>query len=166
MPVRRTPDHSVFLSLCSAILITIALISGGCISAAVPAQHSPTRPSSISDPDSIQKVEIIHFHTDQYCGSCERVGRLSEEAVKSAYGAELSSGKIVYMHIIIDDPANQNVLQKYGATGASLWTGVYDKTGFHPWEDLKVWYLADDTAFSRHVKGVIDDLLAGEPGQS
>jgi len=137
------------------------------MSAAAPAEHSPAQKNYVNDAASVQKVEVIHFHTDQCCDSCERIGELSEDTIKSAYAAELASGKIVYMHINIDDPANQNFVQKYGVTGASLWTDVYDKTGIHPWEDLKVWYLVDDdAAFSMHVKGVIDGPLSGEPGQS
>ena len=145
-------------------LLTFALAGSGCISAATPAQHVPAaRSSYVSDAASVQKVEVIHFHTDQFCESCEIVGELSEDTVRTGYPTDLASGKIVYMHINVDDPANRNFVEKYGATGSSLWTGVYDKTGFHPQEDLKVWYLiGDKVAFSSHLKGVIDSRLSDE----
>ena len=112
---------------------------------------------------AVDKLEIYHFHKTNQCYSCITVGAYAEETVKTYFKDELNSGKIVFDHVNIDLPENKELVVKYAATGSSLWTGVYDKTGFHKGENTNVWYkIKDKQDYMSYLKGVIEQKLAGQ----
>ena len=59
---------------------------------------------------------------------------------------------------------NRAIVEQYGASGSSLWLGVYTSDGrFYPEENVKVWYRTDDRQrFMDYLKGVIEKRLAGD----
>jgi len=52
---------------------------------------------------------------------------------------------------------------KYGATGSSLWIGVYRKDGsFSKEENINVWYkINNKEEYMAYLKGIIEQKLAG-----
>ncbi|MFH1521968.1 MAG: nitrophenyl compound nitroreductase subunit ArsF family protein [archaeon] len=111
----------------------------------------------------VDKLEIYHFHGTQQCASCKAVGAYAEETVSTYFADELNSGEIVFDHINIDLPENRDLVIKYGATGASLWLGVYDGKEFMAEENVNVWYkIKDKEDYMNYLKGVIEQKLAGE----
>jgi hypothetical protein len=124
---------------------------------------SPEEYSNLAS--SVEKVEIIHFHGTQQCYSCKAVGSLAEETVNTYFSEELKSGKVTFQHINVDLPANSETVEKYGATGASLWIGVYDQNGFHPEQNINVWYkINNKNEYMNYLKGIIEERLAGNLG--
>jgi hypothetical protein len=113
--------------------------------------------------DTIEKIEIYHFHGTHQCSSCIAVGQLAEETVNTYFADEVKSGKIVFGHINIDLPENKLLAGAYGVTGSSLWIGTYTKDGkFSSEENVKVWYkINDKPAYMDHLKGIIGQKLAG-----
>ena len=84
--------------------------------------------------------------------------------VKAKFKKELASGKLVFAHIGYELPENAALAEKYGVTGSSLWIGVYNSTGFHKEEDIKVWYLInDENAFFAHITDLVTRRLSGDP---
>lgn len=111
---------------------------------------------------TILKVEVIHFHPTQQCLSCIVLGDFAEDTVNTFFESELSSGKLVFMHINGDLANNSAIVKKYGATGSSIWLGTYTSEGFHPEENIQVWYLIGNrTGFMEYLKGVIEAKLSG-----
>ena len=48
-------------------------------------------------------------------------------------------------------------MERYGATGSSLWLGVYTSDGgFYPEENIRVWADDDRRRFMDYLKGVIE----------
>lgn len=109
------------------------------------------------------KVEIYHFHRTRQCYSCIRLGELAEETVNTYFKDELESGKIVFAHMNVELPENNEVVMKYGTTGSSLWIGVYSPDGgFSKENNLNVWYKLDDPqGFIGYLKKVIEEKLSG-----
>jgi len=111
---------------------------------------------------NVEKIEIYHFHGNNQCSSCIAVGALAEETINTYYLKELKSEKIVFNHINFDLPENTELAKKYDVTGSSLWIGVYDENGFHPEQNINVWYkINDKQAYMAYLKEIIDQRLAG-----
>lgn len=143
-------------------LCIASLLISGCTNAASPAPSSePAQPLAITGP--VEKVEIYHFHATQQCVSCIAVGDLAEETVNENFKDELASGRLVFAHVNGQLPENNELVRKYGATGSSLWIGVYDASGFHKEENVKVWYLINNKdAYSLYLADLINKRLNGD----
>jgi hypothetical protein len=116
-----------------------------------------------SNLDAVEKIEVFHFHATQQCYSCITVGNYAEETINTYFTEEVKSGKIVFAHINGQLPENYETVKKYGATGSSLWIGVYDKEGFHPEQNIQVWYkINNKDAYMAYLKEVIEKRLRGE----
>ncbi|MGM5484663.1 MAG: nitrophenyl compound nitroreductase subunit ArsF family protein [Nanobdellota archaeon] len=112
---------------------------------------------------NIDKLEVYHFHGDNQCQSCITLGDYAEETVNTYFSDELDEGTIVFDHINGQKPENRELARKYGATGSSLWLGVYDDGSFKAEQNKKVWYkLQDKQEYMDYLKGVIEKKLAGE----
>ncbi|MFW6383256.1 MAG: nitrophenyl compound nitroreductase subunit ArsF family protein [Nanoarchaeota archaeon] len=150
------------------VLIFLSLLIAGCTagmdeSTTGNAVDSKGTASEDSREVNIDKLEIYHFHGTNQCPSCITVGDYAEETVNTYFKDELESGKIVFDHINGGVPENKELVQKYGATGSSLWLGVYDDGEFTAEQNTKVWYkIKDKQAYMDYLKGVIEEKLAGE----
>lgn len=112
----------------------------------------------------IEKIEIIHFHSTNQCYSCITMGNLAEETVNTYFSNELKSGKIIFEHLNGDLSKNREKVLKYGATGSSLWIGIYYKDGtFDKEQNINVWYKINNKAdYLSYLKEVIEGKLKAE----
>ena len=109
------------------------------------------------------KVEVIHFHGTNQCYSCITVGDYAEATVKAYFADELASGRITFSHVNGELPENAQLVDKYGATGSSLWIGVYGESGFHKEQNINVWYkINNKKGYMDYLKGVLEKRLGGD----
>lgn len=146
-----------------SVLLAFAALSAGCTTE--PGGADAATGSSLNG--TVTRVEVIHFTAPSQCRSCVVLGDYAEETVKTYFPEELDSGKLVFDHIDIADSAKREIVERYGATGSSLWIGVYDdQGGFSKEEDIRVWYkLNDKPAFMQYLKTLIEMRLAGDFSQ-
>jgi frataxin-like iron-binding protein CyaY len=112
---------------------------------------------------SVEKIEAYHFHSNRQCNVCKTIGNNLDETINRYFSKEVADGKIVYGHINIQSPENEEITNRYGAQGTSLWIGVYDKKGFHAENDQKIWFkLRDKEEFITYLKDLIEKRLSGE----
>ena len=78
----------------------------------------------IESKNTVDRVEVYHFHGNTQCSSCIAVGDLAEKTVNANFKDELASGRLVFAHINYDLPDNTALAAKYGVTGSSLWIGI------------------------------------------
>jgi len=136
------------------LLIAVILVTAG-IAVCSAAESS----DSSSD---VEKVEVYHFHLTRQCYSCIRLGELAEETVEKYFADELASGKVVFGHVTVDDPADADIVRKYKASGSSLMIGVYTPSGFSAEEDIKVWYkIGKPEEYESYLKDLIEKRLSG-----
>lgn len=156
--IRLTP------ALILLVLVLTAGMFAGCTSPSASADSQiPATRSISSNASLVERVEVFHFHRTQQCPSCIAIGNLTEMTVKAKFKKELASGKLVFAHIGYELPENAALAEKYGVTGSSLWIGVYNSTGFHKEEDIKVWYLInDENAFFAHITDLVTRRLSGD----
>ncbi len=147
----------------SVFLIIVFGLLAGCTSTSP--SESPALPdaSSTSSSNTIERVEVIHFHGNRQCSSCIIVGDLAEKTVNASFRNDLVLGRLVFAHVNYELPENVALTTKYGVTGSSLWIGVSDSDGFHKEQDLRVWSLiSDEEAYSRYLTDLIAKRLNGD----
>jgi len=112
---------------------------------------------------SVDKVEVLHFHGEYQCISCINVGKCAEEAVSDFFSDEQNSGVVYFAHVNGELSENAALVQKYEATGSSLWIGVYNKDGsFSKEQNINVWYKTSNMGKCKeYIKGVIGAKLTG-----
>jgi len=140
------------------LLLALTLFSAGCVGnddegttkvVAETLQESP-------------HIEVIHFHGNNQCYSCQAVGAYAEETVNAYFSDELNSGKLIFRHVNFDLPENKELSQRYGAAYSSLWIGTYTEEGFSTEQNMDVWYKIDNkTDYMSYLSKVIDEKLAG-----
>jgi hypothetical protein len=141
-------------------LIIICGLLSGCTSLSSPA--SPEQVSS-GRINTVERVEVFHFHGNRQCASCKAVGDLAERTVNASFRNDLVLGRLVFAHVNYDLPENAALKTKYNVTGSSLWIGVYDTDGFHKEQDLRVWSLIhDEQAYTRYLTELITKRLNGD----
>lgn len=147
-----------------AILILLLLAGSGCtavfpqVGAALPEQLT-----AASTNNTVERVEVFHFHGNRQCASCIAVGDLAEQTVNTSFRNDLAMGRLVFAHVNYELPENADLATKYNVTGSSLWIGVYDSSGFHMTQDLRVWSLiSDEEAYSSYLTDLISKRLNGE----
>lgn len=91
------------------------------------------------------------------------VGAFAEDTVNTYFADELASGKVVFGHINMELPENQEIVARYEPAAQSLWIGVYDENGFHKEQNINVWYkIKDQNEYMTYLKGVIEKRLEGD----
>ena len=108
-------------------------------------------------------LEVYHFHGNNQCPSCIKVGDLAEKTLNTYFKEELESGKIKFAHVNGELEENKDLASKYGATGSSLWIGTYLDGEFHKEENTRVWYkINDEEDYMTYLKGEIEKRLKGD----
>jgi hypothetical protein len=145
-------------------LLSAVLVSSGCVNQSEGNSVANPEGSTAAYSGNVEKVEVFHFHGNQQCQGCINVGKCAEDAVNEYLQDEQGSGLVVFAHVNGDLPENTDLVQQYGATGSSLWIGVYDEDGsFSKEQNINVWYKTSDMEKCReYIKGVIEEKLQGE----
>jgi hypothetical protein len=151
-------------SLIIGCCIFVLLFSAGCTDSSPHQEAAPSTTLPIFSSNSlVERVEVYHFHGNRQCSSCIAVGDLAEETVETRFRDEVAFGRLVFAHINVELPENYDLAAKYGVTGSSLWIGVYDGSGFHKKEDVRVWTLIGNRdAYIDYLSGVLTRRLNGD----
>ena len=146
--------------------LVILILLAGCITISGCSAKGNSINNSITSNNAqlsgIEKIELFHFHLTRQCYSCVTLGNYAEETVKTYFADELESGRIVFGHINAELPENRVLAMKYGATGSSLWIGVYRKDGsFSKEENTNIWYKINDKQdYMDYLKQVLEQKLS------
>jgi cytochrome c-type biogenesis protein len=92
--------------------------------------------------DTVKDVQLVYFYPRIRCVSCENVEAYAAEAAASYTG----NGKegIPFTQLAIDDPANSELVERYGVVGSSLYLVVGSIEDGEFEELKKVWFLWED----------------------
>jgi hypothetical protein len=161
--VRKTPAFCVILVLGTVVVFVLAACCAGTLPTRPALTPVPTPvPVNHSVNHTVSSIELIFFHPVPGCDSCERVSILANETVTAYFAPELADGKITFRDVNLNDPANHDIAERYGASTESLFIGVNDETGFRRTEIVDIWYYAyDHEGFMQYLKGILDRTLAG-----
>lgn len=107
-----------------------------------------------------EKVEVFLFHRTQRCATCIAIGKLSGQTVEERFGPEVSSGKVVFREVNIDEPENKALAEKFKTSGSSLFINAIRNGSDNIQEDAQVWRLTSDSeVFKNYLADKINALL-------
>ncbi len=79
-------------------------------------------------PAGVAKIEVIDFHSTHRCKTCLAIENTARNVVEQEFTNELKAGKIVFKTVDVDDSKNNQIAEKFEASGTALF--VYNgKTG-------------------------------------
>ena len=125
---------------------------------------APEVPSTSDTPSgSANRVEVIYFHRAQRCYSCVYAETGVRYTVETYFRDELTSGKVIFEAVNVEDKENANIVKKYGAFTSSLFINTIRDGADHIEEVTDIWFvLGNDEAFVGVVKSEIEKSLRGE----
>jgi len=106
-------------------------------------------------------LAVTYFHTTARCFTCHKIEELSALAVKSNFENELTSGKVVWRVVNVEEPENKHFVKDYNLYSKHLIVSERNGDREVRWKDLKdVWTLVrNDEKFENYVKTEISDWL-------
>ncbi|MDD5111519.1 MAG: nitrophenyl compound nitroreductase subunit ArsF family protein [Candidatus Altiarchaeota archaeon] len=109
------------------------------------------------------RVEVYHFHMTRQCSSCIAIGRFLDETLNASFAEEIESGRLKSGHINIELPENREIVDRYGATGSSLYIGTYVNGVFYKEENTNVWYkLSSQLEYVAYLTPILERRLSGD----
>jgi hypothetical protein len=157
------------IGLMFVIFPMLILINQGlCQSREVPAAKGDTVP--LSDAASHQSVtnnhvvEVFYFHAKARCYSCTKIERLTEEAVREAFGSEIKKGLVMVRAINVEEPGNKHFIKDYQLYTKSVIVSDVIGGKEERWKNLtRVWELLnDERAFKTYVQSEIKEYLGAK----
>jgi len=111
--------------------------------------------------DEDNYIEVIYFHRTQRCYSCQWAGDGIEWVVNNYFGNELKSGRLVFKTLDVQDKANVDIVDRYGAYTSSMYINKISNGIDHIEEVAKIMLvIGNDDAFIDLVKSEIEKRLA------
>lgn len=106
-------------------------------------------------------ITAYYFHGNFRCATCRAIEQLSRAAIEKNFKEQLKSGKLLFLVINIDEPANEHFLQDYQLVTRSLVITQIKNGRQVAWKNLpRVWnYVSDEKAFDNYVNAEIQSYL-------
>jgi len=144
--------------VCPIVLVGLAvwlILAYGTSPATPPASNNSSGPAD--------RVEVVYFHRTQQCYSCRYAEEETRYTVETYFKDELVSGKLTFQSIDVQDEANADIIEKYGAYTSSLFINTIKDGTDHIEQVTDIWLvIGDDEAFVEIVKNKIEESLKGE----
>ncbi len=141
---------------CTAAPATTPAANGG-----EPGPQEQPNPNTSSD--QVDRVDVVYFHRTQQCYSCRYVEAKTRYTVETHFKDELASGRVTFQSINVQEKANADIIEKYGAYTSSLFINTVRDGTDHIEEVKKVYRLiGKDEAFVEALKSQIEQSLNGE----
>lgn len=122
-----------------------------------------TPPASNNSSGPADRIEVVYFHRTQQCYSCRYAEEGTRYTVETYFNEELTSGKLTFQSIDVQDEVNADIVNKYGAYGSQLFINTIKDGSDHIEQVTDIWLvLGDDEAFAEVVKSKIEKSLNGE----
>jgi len=137
-----------------AVFVLQLLLTSGKNDSEVNGVNSANTQSSVN----VDKIQVVHFHATQQCWSCITVGEYAEKTIKEKFTEEYESGKIEYLDINIELSENSAIVNKFGASGSSLFINVIRDGKDNISEDAQVWRLVSN---EQNFINYLEDKLEG-----
>ncbi len=138
--------------------LLIILVAGMLCACGSPAPEVPS--TSDTPSGSANRVEVIYFHRAQRCYSCVYAETGVRYTVETYFRDELTSGKVIFEAVNVEDKENANIVKKYGAFTSSLFINTIRDGADHIEEVTDIWFvLGKDEAFVNAVRDKIERSL-------
>lgn len=87
----------------------------------------PKKDTNASLDASISKIEVLDFHSTHRCMTCNAIEKNTKYTLDTYFSKELKADKITFQVINVDEKENENIAEKFEASGTSLILNVIKK---------------------------------------
>lgn len=74
--------------------------------------------------ESINKVEVIGFHSTHRCATCKAIEGNTQFTLDTYFSEQVENGTITYQTLNVEEEANYTKAEEFQATGTSLFLNV------------------------------------------
>jgi hypothetical protein len=105
-----------------------------------------------------RKIIVYYFHGDIRCLACLNIERYTQEAVKTFFGNQLTSGTLEWRIVNFDKPGNEHYPVDYQLSAPSVILSEVKSGKEISWKNPeKIWEReADKNSFSIYIRGEIE----------
>jgi aryl-alcohol dehydrogenase-like predicted oxidoreductase len=108
---------------------------------------------------SYDKIEVYYFHRTQRCSTCLAIGRFTRELIEDKFADKVKDGKIYFAEINIDLPENKELVNRFKASGQSLYINVINNGVDNIDQDLNIWRLVgNESKFKEYLENKLNSL--------
>lgn len=110
---------------------------------------------------SVSKIEVLDFHSTHRCMTCNAIEANTKYTLDTYFAEELKDDKITFQVINVDEKENENIAEKFEASGTALILNVIKK-GKETQINLTEFAFMngnDQDVFSKELKAKIDTEL-------
>ena len=143
-------------ALCTAVIMT------GCSQALAGNSTTPATKTT-SNPDG---VVVTYFYSPQTAASIHLATEWIIETVEDGYPDQIEQGKLTLVGINADDPANESVMQQYGAQVPSLFISTTEKGITNTKRIEAIWLYLDDSLQDAGLKAQFETMLGNEVNEA
>ena len=123
-------------------------------------ENGISTPTVQSSPHTDDYVELVYFHRTRRCYSCQYAGDMTQSVIENYFSDELANGKLLFKMLDVQDSANAEMTNRYGAYGSSLFVNVVIAGEDHIQSITSIWYhIGDDDKFISDVKTEVEKAL-------
>jgi hypothetical protein len=107
------------------------------------------------------RVEVVYYHGDVRCMTCNKIERLIKKAVKENFKDQIKNGNVVFKSINYDKKGNEKYADKYNLFNQTLIISVNKNNKEVAWKNSeKIWELvSSENKFINYVKLEISKSL-------
>lgn len=146
------------------LLLTFTL--GGCNSQAGSQNAELKETASVNqlevqnEASKVDRIEVFYFHSTRRCFSCQTLEQFTKLTMEEYYQPQMRDGIIVFNSFNVEDEENKEIVQRFKATGSSLFINVVEYGKDSISQDTQVWrLLGNQTGFKQYLKAKIDSFL-------
>jgi hypothetical protein len=110
----------------------------------------------------VDRVDVVYFHRTNRCRSCLYAEEQTRYTLETYFKEELSSGKLMFASINLQDASNAAIVKKYGAYTSQLFINAVTGDTERIEHVIEIWQLiGNDDAFCQVVKNKVAKALEG-----
>ena len=152
---------SITLSIC--LLLTVSCTTSP---ATIPgANGEESTPIPAPEPGTtsvVDRVDVVYFHRTNRCYSCIYAETGILYTLETYFEKELSSGKLAFKSVDVQDASNAAIIKKYDAYTSQLFINAVTGDTEHIEHVSEIWQLiGNDEAFCNVVRTKIEKALEG-----
>jgi hypothetical protein len=104
-----------------------------------------------------------YFHGTSRCSTCLKMEKYAREAVEESFGDDARSGRVQWLAVNYDEPANEHFVKQYELFASAL-VLVSGQGDVRQWQKLeRIWDLVgDEPAFKAYVIHQVTSMLRGD----
>jgi hypothetical protein len=111
--------------------------------------------------NSANRLEVYCFHGTRQCETCKNMKANTKTTLEKYFTSQLKDSSIVFSIVDVDDNANENLAEKFQASGTALMINkvVNGKDSIVDWSDFAFEKANDGAVFIPELKKKIEAII-------